>query len=323
MNCISHKVAVITATLVSGLAVLNSNLAHAAIITSEFDVNVTSGPLAGNTYSGLVSYDDTSDSIGPFSPLYFPASDIEFTFNGITYTEDNTPSNPVVIVDRRGSIVWLSWSVTDTVSDTSFGFSTNSTFDFSSGFVSSFGYSFPITGFLSGVGDVQFSSLTPPKPLPELTKYTFTGSGFSGGGTLSGMFEGVNLDNNEFLLGDNLRNGVQIAEISNFFAEFTGDSITPDVTFKQEEMFFQMSWTFLPDGRLFLDFSDAGTSEEFMITSGSQLFVGTFGSNQESSVSTAGIIAKPVIVSESVPEPSSVFGLSILSLGFLLKKQKA
>lgn len=320
MNCISHKVAVITATLVSGLAVLNSNLAHAAIITSEFDVNVTSGPLAGNTYSGLVSYDDTIDgnSIGFSASPFFPASDIEFTFNGITYTEEDR--NPrFVVVDRGGSIVGLDWSI----SDNRFRL-----FDFkpSFGSANSFEYFFPVAGVRErGDGNVVFSSLTPPKPIPELTKYTFTVGGFSGGGTLSGMFEGVDLNNDGLLVGDNLINGVEVYEISNFIAEFTGDSLIPDLEFKQE-FGFQTGWNLLPDGTLSLDYFDIGNSEGFIgadLNSGdSQLVVGT-PDNQVSFVVPGEVLAKPVIVPESVPEPGTVGGLLVLSLGWFLKKQKA
>ena len=156
-----------------------------------------------------------------------------------------------------------------------------------------------------------------------ITKYTFAVEGFSGGGTLSGMFDSIDLNNDGLLVADNLNNGI-VDEISNFIAEFTGDSLIPDLTFKQEEIFYQTSWRFLPDGRLSLVGFDMETSEGFLgadlDSPVAGLAVGTFD-NQISFVAPGEVIAKPVIVPESVPEPSSTLGLSILSLGFILKKK--
>lgn len=72
---------------------MEANPAEAAVFTYDFTVDITSGVLVGNQYSGSFSYDDSSPrtSFGGYRPLNF-----SFDFFGKTYTEVN------LIVDAGG-----------------------------------------------------------------------------------------------------------------------------------------------------------------------------------------------------------------------------
>lgn len=82
------KLAIAIAGSVLSFAAIEAHPAHAAIITYDFNVDVTRGSLAGNTYNGFFSYDDTSfppaRSPSTIQP-YFDVSEFNFNFAGRTY----------------------------------------------------------------------------------------------------------------------------------------------------------------------------------------------------------------------------------------------
>ncbi len=124
-NSIYQKLALATAGTVLSLAVMETPSVQAAIITYDFTVNITSGSLLGNSYTGFFSYDDSKPSgLADEPPLlpYFAPSDLSFEFLGKTYTENNlqyrtrygyaippfsylTFSNPQFVVDD--GVFWI------------------------------------------------------------------------------------------------------------------------------------------------------------------------------------------------------------------------
>src|ERR687885_321454 len=54
------KVSVAIATVALGAAAIATSQAQASIVTYDFTVNVTQGSLAGQSYSGTFSYDDST-----------------------------------------------------------------------------------------------------------------------------------------------------------------------------------------------------------------------------------------------------------------------
>jgi hypothetical protein len=150
--------------------------------------------------------------------------------------------------------------------------------------------------------------------------YVFEVEDFSGGGSLSGSFEGTDINSDGRLIGDSSQG---VSEITNFLAEFTGDSLVRDLTFRQEELFFQSGWTFLPSGELELGFFDivvpdpTGPGGPALITSGQQIVVsGPTGSNEFSVAASGDTVARPV------PEPYTVLGsLAAVSVGALMKRR--
>jgi len=67
-------------------AVFFAPAAEATPITYNFTVNVTSGPISGNTYNGNFSYDSSSVTPGTQNNATGLLTALNFTFNGTTYT---------------------------------------------------------------------------------------------------------------------------------------------------------------------------------------------------------------------------------------------
>ncbi|MGH7084138.1 MAG: PEP-CTERM sorting domain-containing protein, partial [Acetobacteraceae bacterium] len=59
--------------------------AKASVITYDFTVNVTSGPLSGTVDSGSFSYDSSSIVLGGDNTATGLLTALDFTFNGTTY----------------------------------------------------------------------------------------------------------------------------------------------------------------------------------------------------------------------------------------------
>ncbi|HAX76840.1 MAG TPA: hypothetical protein DCY88_13610 [Cyanobacteria bacterium UBA11372] len=99
-NSIYQKLALATAGTVLSLAVMETASVQAAIITYDFTVNVTSGSLAGNSYNGFFSYDESAPS--SFTRFLFipdfEVSDFSFDFFGKTYTEQDVRYNDARVV---------------------------------------------------------------------------------------------------------------------------------------------------------------------------------------------------------------------------------
>lgn len=82
-----HKLAVTTVGIALSFTIMEPRPVKAATITYDFTVDVTSGQLSGNQYSGFFSYDDSSPSSS--SRLLFSVFDeteFNFEFAGRTYT---------------------------------------------------------------------------------------------------------------------------------------------------------------------------------------------------------------------------------------------
>lgn len=111
---IVKPIAFAIATAAVGLAVVDASPARAAKVIYDFDVNVTSGPLAGNLFEGFLSFDDSVES----DTLSGDAGEFEiaFDFLGETYTEEDdigfdlNLGFPTLTVDN-GSPVLLDWLV--------------------------------------------------------------------------------------------------------------------------------------------------------------------------------------------------------------------
>ncbi len=86
MATLSKKLAVTTAGLALSCVAMEANPAEAAVFTYDFTVDITTGLLVGNQYSGSFSYDDSSEltSYGGYRPF-----DFTFDFEGKTFTESD------------------------------------------------------------------------------------------------------------------------------------------------------------------------------------------------------------------------------------------
>ncbi len=80
---------VVTSSTVLSLTVINLNSVDAASIFYDFEVNNLDGSLAGQTFPGAFSFEDSS-LIG-IGEEFLPVSDFSFTFEGIDYTEADLP----------------------------------------------------------------------------------------------------------------------------------------------------------------------------------------------------------------------------------------
>ena len=83
---ISKKLAVTTAGVALSCVAMEATSAQAAVFTYDFIVDITTGLLVGNQYSGSFSYDDSSEltSYGGYRPF-----DFTFDFEGKTFTESD------------------------------------------------------------------------------------------------------------------------------------------------------------------------------------------------------------------------------------------
>ncbi len=102
MNRIGQKLA-----LAFGV-VLTATSVQAATITYDFTVSVDSGPLLGNEYSGVLSFDDSG--LSGSGEEFLAVDNLEFSFEGVDYTEtDGTPE----VLFFNGDFLGLSWSADD------------------------------------------------------------------------------------------------------------------------------------------------------------------------------------------------------------------
>lgn len=133
-NSIYQKLGFAIAGTVLSLAVMETGSVQAATITYDFNVNITSGPLLGNQYSGFFSYDDASPSgAGNLLLPYFDITEFNFEFANRTYTRSDLrydcrvfpgclplqfsggevvtePSGQVVLIPRGGELVRFAFS---------------------------------------------------------------------------------------------------------------------------------------------------------------------------------------------------------------------
>lgn len=157
MNNISNQLTIIPTLLIFGGGGIFALPANAARITYELEVAINSGPLVGNVYTGVLSYDDTS-LIGVGSEA-IAAEDFTFTFEGTTYTQADSP---VFVSFFDGEFLGLDYSIASPPAPT-----------FISGFFSvfdaSFSYDFGAANLAgTGIPTYTFSSIPESSSLTAL-----------------------------------------------------------------------------------------------------------------------------------------------------------
>ncbi len=144
--------------------------AQASNISFNFEVNITSGPLLGETFTGFFDT-DVSDSV--FTTLGFQEIEpdlAEFSFLGITYTEadvDNVNIFSPQINLLDGNLIGLEWILNSTEADNNFlvsilpGISDISEVSFNYEIID-------VGGFTAGEGegDITFSEIIPITTTP-------------------------------------------------------------------------------------------------------------------------------------------------------------
>jgi len=94
-------------TLALSTIVLSTSIAHSATVTQNILVDIDSGPLLGNSYTGFVSYDDAS--VTPSFTGTLPITDFSFTFQSTIYDETSDPGATVSF--DNGSFLGLDFAV--------------------------------------------------------------------------------------------------------------------------------------------------------------------------------------------------------------------
>lgn len=85
-NNIFHKLAVVFVGMALSLTVMEAHPAKAEVITYDFNVDVTGGPLTGKTGSGSFAFDT---SVLTTLPSFYTLTDFTFSFLDKTYGLDN------------------------------------------------------------------------------------------------------------------------------------------------------------------------------------------------------------------------------------------
>ena len=134
-------------SLLIGLNAINAKSAQALVNPFNFDVNIDSGPLNDNTYSGSFSYDDAGlTGVGSESTSVL---NLDYTFEGTNYTEaDAIPSSAdAEVLFKDGVLLGLSYS-------------TNTEFSFVPGFTSTNDAYFTYdVASGAGAGDVAYTAV--------------------------------------------------------------------------------------------------------------------------------------------------------------------
>lgn len=149
------------AGIVLGLSLTAANAAEAASITREFQVAIASGDLAGETFFGGVTYDDSV--LGDDTVVLFPGEfSLTFDFLGTTFTEaDDAFGFATVEVGESGHIRGVGYTVDSVDSPNAFfGFAPS---DDSIG--DDFFYElFDATGAVIDAGSGTLASVSVPEP---------------------------------------------------------------------------------------------------------------------------------------------------------------
>lgn len=144
----TFKFTVAAASLFLGLSTINAGSAQALVNPFNFDVDIDSGPLNGNTYSGSFSYDDAT--LTGFNNESVPVIDLDYTFDGVNYTDADDVGFGAEVLFNNGQFLGLSYS-------------TNTQFSFVPGFTSTndsyFTYDVP-SG--AGSGDITYTATPVP-----------------------------------------------------------------------------------------------------------------------------------------------------------------
>ena len=103
------KFGVAAASLFLGLNLTDAKPAQAISNPFNFDVNVNSGSLDGNTYSGSFSYDDAGLTGSGSESV--TVDNLDFTFEGTNYTEADASAPGVAeVLFEDGEFLGLSYS---------------------------------------------------------------------------------------------------------------------------------------------------------------------------------------------------------------------
>lgn len=167
------------------------------------------------------------------------------------------------------------------------------------------------------------------KPASAAATFTFFLDGFTAGGTLSGTFTGTDINGNGII-----RKGLVTNEFDFYEAIWSGNSIVPPFTHRLGDQGFQPTLIDyrLLEGSLFLE-SVVGSLDNFTeidIASGPPYtnpdfsgFVGIGTSNDFVFDITFNPARVTPIDAQPVPAPEPSVGISLLSLGFLVRKKIA
>lgn len=152
MNNKLSQVLITATTLAMGTFTIQT--AQAAILNFDVNVNIDSGPLNGESYSGSFRYDNSSlTGVGDESVAL---SSIDFNFFGVDYDENNGTTPDAIFLDN--DFLGLSWSA-DSVE-----------FSFVPGFTSIdqafFAYDI-LGGAGAGAGDITFTQDLDLQDVPE------------------------------------------------------------------------------------------------------------------------------------------------------------
>ena len=154
-----NKIVVATTSLVLGLTAINANPSQAATITYDFAGTIDSGSLLGQSYSGFLSFDDST--LAGTGRELLAVSEIELNFLSTTFSEtDDFASEPQVeFLDNN--FLGLSLFVEQFEPQ----------FSFSPGFfaIEEAVFAYEPTSGESGFGDVNYTlrQSEPPSSIPE------------------------------------------------------------------------------------------------------------------------------------------------------------
>jgi hypothetical protein len=153
-----------TATcLAFAIVIANPAPAHAATVKYTFDINIDSGSLASNTYSGSISYDDATADVTAFS----------FFFDGSHY--DVSDDILAEVSQNESNFLGLIFSVTGIQPNPSFSFVAGSS-DLNEAY---FAYAQNFNSGQAGFGSVVYNTVNlpvenaVPAPLPFMGAAAF------------------------------------------------------------------------------------------------------------------------------------------------------
>lgn len=146
------RLALTTAGLALGIVIANASPLQAATIQYEFDVNIDSGSLVMQTYSGSFSYDNLTAMLSAFS----------FSFDGLVYDETDDPL--AMVAESGPNFLGLIYSVDGSPSNPSFSFVPGIS-DLGEAY---FAYDPNSNLGVGGFGSIVYNNLNPPvaEPVP-------------------------------------------------------------------------------------------------------------------------------------------------------------
>ena len=152
MTKLFNKFAFVTASTVISFAVVNTNSVNAVSITYDFEVTIDSGSLDGQIFPGSFTFENSS-LLGS-GEEFLSVSDLSFTFQGVSYTEADSPEAAFLDSDFLG----LNFSP-----DPSFSFIPGF-FDLEEAF---FTYDFQTGADDAGAGDISYIINSEMTGVPE------------------------------------------------------------------------------------------------------------------------------------------------------------